>query len=97
MVLEFSEPISALEQLGKVTHSDLNLTLCIGNLSCETFTMKNVIWNAPEYIYIYGYVYGAKRLYYVTEMYIYITVLSESITCAQVNVGTGTLNISLIW
>ena len=26
VVLEFSEPVSALEQLGKVTHSDLNLT-----------------------------------------------------------------------
>ena len=33
VVLEFSEPVSALEQLGKVTYSDLNLMLCIGNLS----------------------------------------------------------------
>ena len=33
VVLEFPEPESGLEQLGKVTHSGINLTLCIGNLS----------------------------------------------------------------
>ena len=33
VVLEFSKPVLALEQLGKVTHSDLNLMLYIGNLS----------------------------------------------------------------